>query len=177
MNNFYILCKREFSFLEKLGYKIISINRFRIAYKKNQVIIEILYTDFENEITCNFYNLKNDHFSLQTYLDYCGINMKGYYQIKNNNYLRNGVGFLSGAVKKCINYIDVSKPNNFSLILFYSVNTHANNLNKYYINNDLKNADHLWKMGNYSKAKVLYETNYKALSKVQKARLNYLYKK
>lgn len=178
MNQLRKCVKVHFAFLNKFGYILLkekSDNMVSFGGKENQM--DITFSPISYEISCQFVDSDNNTFSLQDGLTYEAIqDFRGFYQIANKSEIEKGIMYLSEAVKKLFQEIDISDSLNFHKICQFSIDTHKDSLKKYYVAMDLKRAEAYWKRKEYVKAKEIFERNIGYLSKTQRKMLEYTIK-
>ncbi|MBQ9519694.1 MAG: hypothetical protein IJR59_07355 [Firmicutes bacterium] len=161
------------SFLNQYGYRSTQEeSEFCTSYIGNDNKVIIIYTQYSYEIICYFEdNTTLKSFSLQDALKYCSINnLKGIYQISNNNDLKKGLIYIANVIKKVYMDADISNPHIFNAIYDYVSKEREQALNEYYIQEELKKADNYWNNNNISEAYKIYLKNieYLSLSQIKK---------
>ncbi len=167
--------EKHFDFLKQFGYVILDDNDIDvISFRGKDNRIDITFSSVSYELTCNFVD-ENKSFSLQDGLTFLAIeDYRGFYQLANKEEFEKGICYLAKAVENLFERIDISDSLNFLKIYQYSIDTHKELLQKYYLENDLKKAEDYWKKKEYAKAKELFEKNIDYLSNSQKKKLEYI---
>ena len=168
-----------FDFLERYGYRFIQENSGTcITYVGNNNRVIIIYSEYSKEIYCQFEDIKKlKSFSLQEALEYiCISDLKGLYQISKNEDLYKGLLYISNVIEKVYLAADISNSVTFNKIYDYSAEKRNKALNNYYVEEELRKADSLFKKNNYLEAQRLYMKNISCLSKVQLKKLKILLK-
>lgn len=163
-----------FDFLNRYGYHLIQEDSEPlVTYVGNINRVIIIYSDYSKEIYCQFEDIKTlKSFLLQDVLDYqCISDLKGLYQIPNNEELYKGLLYISNVMEKVYKIEDISNPVSFNKIYDYTVEKRNQALNEYYVKEELRKADSFWDNNNYLEAQKLYIKNIGSLTKVQLKKL------
>ena len=176
MSRFRKYAKTYFTFLNQFGYTISKeCDADIVSFMGKNNRVDILFSTFSYELSCQFTNLDNKTFSLQDGLEYESVEeIKGFYQIASEEGIEKGLHYLSEAVKILFERIDISDLVNFQKIYKFSIDKHKNLLEKYYLETDLKKAEVYWQKKEYIKAKELFEKNIDYLSASQRKKLEYI---
>lgn len=176
MSQFRKSVESHFEFLNRFGYKVCNDNSSEIVnYIGRCNRIEVVYSAFHYELTCEFIDETGNKFGLQDALDYaCVSEHKGLYQIANKNEIGIGISYLAEVVKQLFEKIDISNSLDFQKIFSYSVEIQKTQLQNYYLQNDLKRAEDYWRKKDYTNARKLLEKNIDFLSSAQKKKLEYI---
>lgn len=164
-----------FEFLTSYGYLPVQSNNDNcIIYEgeNNKVIIE--YTEYSLELSCQFEDKCSEKsFSLQDFIKYqCIEGCKGIYQLTNINDLNKGLIYIANIIKEMYLRLDISSILNFDSVYDYTLKKRKEALDEYYINLELKKADHYWKQKEFTEACKIYAKHKKQLSKSQNKRLS-----
>ena len=176
MNQFREYAKIYFNFLYEYGYAITEESNDNIVSfigKSNR--IEIIFSSYCHELSCQFSDNDNKSFSLQDGLEYISVQgVSGLYQMENEGGVERGLHYLAEAVKLLFVKIDISDSINFQKVYQFNLNMQKTLLEKYYLETDLKKAEDYWKKKKYVNAKALFEKNIDHLSNAQLKKLEYI---
>lgn len=169
--------KVYFSFLEEMGYLKMESTETLVIYKKDIIEVHIILDLIGYEISCQFVNNEQCHFTLQDLLNYRKITKyKGQYQFKESSQISLGLKYIANVTHQMLKEFDISD-DEFINIYKYCINTRDESLSQYYRNLDIKKADEFWHEKKYKEAKLLYEKYNDYLTEIQMSRLDYVNKR
>ena len=120
----YCLIEDHFCFLHSYGYRKNSSNSdFCFTYVCENNKIEIVYSVYSYELTCRFIdNTGERYFTLQEALEYNDVNCyKGEYQLSQKCEIKQGISYISKAVKAVFSIMDLSESVQFDSIFEYAI--------------------------------------------------------
>lgn len=167
------LCKNEFTFLEDVGYSFIDANSdSNVGLKNGYCEIQIMFDVVGYELTCQFVSKGDYYFALQDALEYIPIKgLKGMYQIGDKSQMEKGVKYISDAIRRVMECVDINNNEIFNKIHQFRIEKHKELLEKYYLDTDMEKAEQLWNDKQYDKVKILYEKHKQRLTNSQKKKL------
>ena len=172
--DYFKIVNKNFSFLEKFGYKAFkSENESCVRYVGMYNIVLISFSNCTNEIDIQFADLSlSKCFSLQEALDckdVCG--KRGLYQFSNTADIVSGIEYTSEVVKELFGISNLSISREFDQIFELTSTRRKEKLEEYYIKEALTKADNLWSEGKYDEAVKIYKKYHKYLTKSQKKKI------
>ena len=173
----FVMTNQYFEFLSVYGYRFVqdeSDTNLIFSGQNNKVII--VFSEYAYEISCQFVDKQTQTgFSLQDALAYQGIDdLKGTYQIPDKNDLLKGLNYIAAVIQRVFSDLDISNLSVFEKVYNYTIEKRNQDLNEYYIKEELKKADTYWREKKYSEAIRLYQKNVEYLSRSQQKKSKYV---
>lgn len=182
MNGMTDFLLETFSFMKTYGFQTMNCNEkehiISFIMPQQKLTVYVDYNQYEYELLCYFMIQNKYAFSLHEAISFAKIpEKKGTYQVSNHDELTCGIKYIANSMLSLFQITGQFNEQILLSICEYTNNIRGRQLEQYYQEIDITQAEECWKRGDYETAKQLFEKHRDELSESQRLKLKYAKKR